>query len=267
MNRYKIVVTVFCVIIWDRSSKYPSTFFYFIDIVLDSRYPQHFPLSIIFVLLLKRLLYSLGKISFLSIMWCHQYFAWLSGIGPIETLISTSWDIVNWTFSNKLKWNYNRNSYILFYNKMHWKMSSGKWWPFCLGLNVLRVLKSALILLQFYSLRRVQVGSNVLVHQWYRQYCVDLLGPRFFFCSCDFQNWMKLRYDHLIILQLYENIQSNCPANHRISDHVHIIFEITSCGVYLQHVNWLAIPSTTHHGTERNRISNCVRQPGHTTPW
>ena len=24
------------------------------------------------------------------------------------------------------------------FKKIHWKMSSGKWWPFCLGLNVLR---------------------------------------------------------------------------------------------------------------------------------
>ena len=33
--------------------------------------------------------------------------------------------------------NFNRNSYI-FLKKIHLKRSSGKWWTFCLGLNVLK---------------------------------------------------------------------------------------------------------------------------------
>ena len=43
---------------------------------------------------------------------------------------------VNWTLRKKLQWNLNRNSSISF-KKMHLKMSSAKWRPFCLGLNVL----------------------------------------------------------------------------------------------------------------------------------
>ena len=44
---------------------------------------------------------------------------------------------VNWAFRNKLQGNFNLNSNISF-KKMHMKMASGKWHPFCLGLNVLK---------------------------------------------------------------------------------------------------------------------------------
>ena len=43
--------------------------------------------------------------------------------------------LVNCTHGNELQWNRNRNWYILF-KKRHLKMS-GKWRPFCLGLNEL----------------------------------------------------------------------------------------------------------------------------------
>ena len=41
-------------------------------------------------------------------------------------------------FNNKLQWSVNRNSYISI-RKMHLKMPSAKWRPFCLGLNVLNM--------------------------------------------------------------------------------------------------------------------------------
>ena len=47
-------------------------------------------------------------------------------------------NIVNWTLRNKLQWNFNQNSDISF-KKIHLKLSFGKWWQFCLGLNVLTV--------------------------------------------------------------------------------------------------------------------------------
>ena len=68
-------------------------------------------------------------------------------------------------------------------------------------------------------------------------------------------------------LQLYEGIKSDSSINHGISDHALDIFVLTRDGTYLQHVNWLAIPSTTHHGTKRYWRSSCVWQPGHTAPW
>ena len=50
--------------------------------------------------------------------------------------LNQCWNIVNGTLRNKLQWNPKRNSYI-FIQEMHLKMSSGKWRPFCPGLNVL----------------------------------------------------------------------------------------------------------------------------------
>ena len=52
--------------------------------------------------------------------------------------LNQCWNIVNWTLRNKLQWNFNRNSYI-FIQGNALKMSSWKWGPFCLGLNVLTV--------------------------------------------------------------------------------------------------------------------------------
>ena len=44
--------------------------------------------------------------------------------------------IVNWALRNKLQWNVIQNSNI-FIQKMHFKISSAKWCPFCFGLNAL----------------------------------------------------------------------------------------------------------------------------------
>ena len=46
--------------------------------------------------------------------------------------LNQCWNMVNSNIRNKLQWNLKRISL-----KMHLKMSSGKWRPFCLGLNVL----------------------------------------------------------------------------------------------------------------------------------
>ena len=42
------------------------------------------------------------------------------------------WFIVNWTIRNKFQWNSNQNAIFLF-TKMHLRISSVKWWPFCPG--------------------------------------------------------------------------------------------------------------------------------------
>ena len=49
------------------------------------------------------------------------------------------WNIVKWTFGNKLQWNFNLNSDI-FIKKMHLNVSSEKWQTFCFSPNVLKVL-------------------------------------------------------------------------------------------------------------------------------
>ena len=45
--------------------------------------------------------------------------------------------IVNWTLRNKLQWNFNQHSKSSF-TKMHLKISSAKWQPFCPGGDELR---------------------------------------------------------------------------------------------------------------------------------
>ena len=59
----------------------------------------------------------------------HLYF--------LLTYQNQCWNIVNWTLGNKLQWNLNWNTYIFSFTKMHLKLSSAKWQPFCLCLNVL----------------------------------------------------------------------------------------------------------------------------------
>ena len=66
----------------------------------------------------------------------HWYRKWLVAWTAPSHYLNHCWNIVNWTLWNKLQWNCNRNSNI-FIKKMHLKMSSAKWRPFCLGLNVL----------------------------------------------------------------------------------------------------------------------------------
>ena len=56
--------------------------------------------------------------------------------GRRQAIIWTNAGIVNWTLGNKLQWNLNRNLNI-FMQLMQLKVSSGKWRPSCLGLNVL----------------------------------------------------------------------------------------------------------------------------------
>ena len=44
--------------------------------------------------------------------------------------LNQCWVIVNWILRNKLQWNFNQNTKFSF-TKMHLKLSSAKWSPFC----------------------------------------------------------------------------------------------------------------------------------------
>ena len=55
--------------------------------------------------------------------------------GRRQAIMWTNYGILS---RNKLQWNFNRNANISF-KKMEFKMSSAKWRPFCLGLNVVNV--------------------------------------------------------------------------------------------------------------------------------
>ena len=75
------------------------------------------------------------------------------------------WNIVNCAFRNKLQWNFNQNLNI-FIQENALKMSSAKWRPFCLGLNVLMcyvVLVGFRVILLLTYLMLVSVPAVYLV--------------------------------------------------------------------------------------------------------
>ena len=62
---------------------------------------------------------------------------WLGAEQAPSHYMNQSTLTVNRTLRNKLQWNLNRNTKLSFM-KMDFTLSSGKWRPFCLGLNLLR---------------------------------------------------------------------------------------------------------------------------------
>ena len=63
-----------------------------------------------------------------------------NGLSPSHYL-NQCWNIVNWTFRNKLH-EILIKVHTFSFKKMHLKMSSGRCWPFCPGLNELTVIGS-----------------------------------------------------------------------------------------------------------------------------
>ena len=51
--------------------------------------------------------------------------------------LNQCWNIANWTFKNKLQWNFNREIQTFSCKKLHLKMSPAKWHLFCLSPNEL----------------------------------------------------------------------------------------------------------------------------------
>ena len=62
---------------------------------------------------------------------------WLDLDNSMLSFLKQCWNIVNWTTGHGLQRNDNQ-IYTFSFKKMPLKISSGKWRPFCLGLNVLR---------------------------------------------------------------------------------------------------------------------------------
>ena len=58
-------------------------------------------------------------------------------ISKLDHYLEQCWFNANRNIRNNFEWDSNLNSTILHWKKIHLKMSSGKWRPFCLGLNVL----------------------------------------------------------------------------------------------------------------------------------
>ena len=70
-------------------------------------------------------------------------------LSPGRHYLNQCWNIVNWTPRTNFKEILVRIHTFLF-EKIHLKMSSGKWWPFCLGLNVLTLWPSWSACLEYY---------------------------------------------------------------------------------------------------------------------
>ena len=72
---------------------------------------------------------------------------------------------------------------------------------------------------------------------------------------------------HIFLFQTWTKYCKRHPWYHKLSADVHLSFVSARGSHFIQHISWLAIPPGTHHGTERDRLSYCVLQPGNTAPW
>ena len=68
----------------------------------------------------------------------HWFRRWLVAYSAPTHCLNQFWVVVNWTFRNKLHWNFNKIQNFSFM-KMHPKASSAKWRPFCPGGDELTV--------------------------------------------------------------------------------------------------------------------------------
>ena len=71
-------------------------------------------------------------ISELSQHWLMKWLFTCSACSVQSHCLNQCWLTINWTLRNKLQWNSNQNAELFIY-KIHLKMSSAKWWPFCPG--------------------------------------------------------------------------------------------------------------------------------------
>ena len=74
-----------------------------------------------------------------SVINHHWFRWWLVARSVPSHYLNQCWFIINWTLGNKFQCNLNENSNFSF-KKMHLKILSAKWQPFCLSLNVLSLL-------------------------------------------------------------------------------------------------------------------------------
>ena len=109
----------------------------------------------------------------------HRCVSKLNIMGSNNGLSPGRRQAIIWTIAGKLLigplgTNINKNSieiYALSFTKIHWKLSSGKWRPFCLGLNVLT------------NEGRCHICS-IFIH-WLRPYLVRWRGKQ------GAQNWLQ----------------------------------------------------------------------------
>ena len=96
----------------------------------------------------------------ISHQWLRQ---WLRAWSAPSHYLNQWQNIVNWTLKNKIQWNFNRNSYIFIHENAFENMS-GKWQPFCLGLNVLTDVN--IFLKTWFSYDRAALHCIVIDELW-----------------------------------------------------------------------------------------------------
>ena len=104
--------------------------------------------------------------------WINQYcfIWWLVAWSLPSHYLNQFWNIVNWTLRNKLQWIFFEMLAFSF-NKMLLKMSSVKWQPFCLGLNVLRISN--------YIPQKI---TDVITYPWWRHQ-METFSASLAFCA------------------------------------------------------------------------------------
>ena len=93
--------------------------------------------------------------------------------------LKQGWLLDNWIFRNKSKWNTNQDTSLTF-KKMHLKMSSVKWWPFCFGLDLLSIHR---IELHWSKLRNASIHIAAYMRQWIGSVLVKIMACRLFGAS------------------------------------------------------------------------------------
>ena len=63
----------------------------------------------------------------------HWFRWWLVAYWSPSHHLNQCCVIINWTLRDKLQWNFSQNTKNAKYTKLHLKISSVKWWPFCSG--------------------------------------------------------------------------------------------------------------------------------------
>ena len=72
----------------------------------------------------------------LAFVWGNLGDRWIPRTNDAPTIWTNDYIFINWNLRNTFQWNSIRNQRFSFKN-IHIKTSSAKWWPYCLGLNVL----------------------------------------------------------------------------------------------------------------------------------
>ena len=79
-----------------------------------------------------------------------------NGLVRAKPYLNQCWNIVNWTLRNKLQWIFYIEIHTFSFKKIHLKISSRKWHPFCFSLNVLTHI----------NCNAVKLWDNLILKMW-----------------------------------------------------------------------------------------------------